>query len=621
MNPKRPLQLVCLLTTLLLSLLILTLAGSAEEISVDDDGDADFSTITGAIEAAQDGDIIHVAAGRYEESIFVNKSLTIIGGPEGGSEIVVSPQDGHGGYGTGLEGAGILITSNEVIFENFILSRNDLGANTPGIEVREAQNVSIANCTISRKFFGGVSFTDGRNISLLNCTLEGLFKLNGTRNSTVENSTVHSWVSMQSGSSGNQIVNSTCKSLIGVTEESDNNQFSGNIFEGMYLRSSFGNTIENNAITHSISITNSRDVFISENSFTSGGIHFPENENPYEMFESTTITPTNMINGKPIIYLAQESNHEVPENAGQVILAYCDSIIVPDLDIIGGEGVFLYNTTNTTIRDSDIQGTVHGILLRNCDGITITNISVKDGIDDGIQILQCSNVEILGIEVENCSQYGIRIDNLANGSVSINGGIVKECGVIGIRIRGNGVILSAVHFYSNQEAITIEGDENQVIGMTAVGSSIYAGIRIAGSRNLLQGCAITEAEDGVSLDGGVNNTIRSSTFQNNTNGITITQYSGQNAITNCTFLNNSEYGIVIENFYASNEENELALNTFKGNGKGDVLIIKEDDDSPDGDKRPSTEAQIILIIFLIFIGVGMYGVINHRKGAPPKVQW
>lgn len=53
--------------------------------TVDDDGGADYTTIQAAVDAASPGDTIQVAPGTYEESVIVDKPLTLVGDPGDGA--------------------------------------------------------------------------------------------------------------------------------------------------------------------------------------------------------------------------------------------------------------------------------------------------------------------------------------------------------------------------------------------------------------------------------------------------------------------------------------------------------------------------------------------------------
>ena len=70
--------------SILCILLICTVSVSSsfninDTIYVDDDGNADYTTIQEAVDAASEGDTIYVYNGVYQENVLVGKSLTLIG--------------------------------------------------------------------------------------------------------------------------------------------------------------------------------------------------------------------------------------------------------------------------------------------------------------------------------------------------------------------------------------------------------------------------------------------------------------------------------------------------------------------------------------------------------------
>ena len=86
----RPLPRLSLLTVLLLAgivlcgiLLFLSEGGEGRTITVDDDGEGDYTSIQDAIDNATDGDTIRVWEGVYYENVIVNKSVSVIGNGSG----------------------------------------------------------------------------------------------------------------------------------------------------------------------------------------------------------------------------------------------------------------------------------------------------------------------------------------------------------------------------------------------------------------------------------------------------------------------------------------------------------------------------------------------------------
>jgi len=105
---------------------------------VDDDGPADFHTINEAMSAASDGDTILVFSGNYEETLFVEKSLKLIGQNENTTVI-----QGSGTF------AVVHITANNVILANFTVQNG-----TVGVLVEGSYNSRIVNNVITNNADG-----------------------------------------------------------------------------------------------------------------------------------------------------------------------------------------------------------------------------------------------------------------------------------------------------------------------------------------------------------------------------------------------------------------------------------------------------------------------------------
>jgi len=120
------------------SLKVTTVTSHPKTIVVDDDGNADFTTIQEAINNATAGDVVLVKSGVYYEKIYVNKpNLTIIG--EGNQLAII---DGGG------NGPVVQISADDVTFTGFTVRR---GGNKPGIEILKRANVTfnkISQCQI-----------------------------------------------------------------------------------------------------------------------------------------------------------------------------------------------------------------------------------------------------------------------------------------------------------------------------------------------------------------------------------------------------------------------------------------------------------------------------------------
>lgn len=113
-------------------------SSSAVEITVDDDGSGDYTSIGEALMAADDGDVIVVEIGTYHENIVVRNSVHIVGRDRDKTII-------HGGSDV----IAVRLKANGIVFENFTVRNGALA----GIRV-EGDNIEISSCAITQNGVG-----------------------------------------------------------------------------------------------------------------------------------------------------------------------------------------------------------------------------------------------------------------------------------------------------------------------------------------------------------------------------------------------------------------------------------------------------------------------------------
>ncbi len=152
------------LGAIFVSLLLLQTAANANlpygnVLFVDDDfanndaGNNKFNRIQYAIDNATDGDIIFVFSGEYEENLFVNKRVVLMG--ESAGDVII---DGN----SRLYAVNIL--ASDVVMENFTIMRG-LGST---IRIHY-DDVTVKNCIITESEIG--MDIEGNNISIINCSI------------------------------------------------------------------------------------------------------------------------------------------------------------------------------------------------------------------------------------------------------------------------------------------------------------------------------------------------------------------------------------------------------------------------------------------------------------------
>jgi nitrous oxidase accessory protein len=141
-------------------------SGEGDIITVDDDGDKDYTSIQDAIDAANAGDIIHIYPGLYQENIVVDKPLVLMGVP--GEDLpVIAPAESTDTTMTltadgctldslkinGCEGylkAAIKILSNNNLLQNNVI----LNSSFYGINLHKAHNNDLVENVIEDNRWG-----------------------------------------------------------------------------------------------------------------------------------------------------------------------------------------------------------------------------------------------------------------------------------------------------------------------------------------------------------------------------------------------------------------------------------------------------------------------------------
>jgi nitrous oxidase accessory protein NosD len=121
-------------------------------IIVDDDGDADYSNIQDAIDAASNGDTIRVYEGIYFENIIIDKNLFLIG--NGSHNTII---DGNKSFYV------VKIIADNVRFIGFTVKRGE-----NGIIISMSNNIEIENDFITKNTRYGINITSSKDVMISN---------------------------------------------------------------------------------------------------------------------------------------------------------------------------------------------------------------------------------------------------------------------------------------------------------------------------------------------------------------------------------------------------------------------------------------------------------------------
>lgn len=255
-------------------------------------------------------------------------------------------------------GTGILLKENGITVKNLIVSNFELGISNiierGWICYSSSNNIISGNNIAANNAYGILLHTSSGNTISGNNIMNndnGIFLLDSSNNSISKNNVTNSrlWGISFVESSNNSIVENHIENNFGgvILEEqlSNNNNISGNLFtnDGLVVFS-YGNFVKNN-----------------------------------------------VVNGKPLVYLENASNHVVKE-AGQVILINCQYIWVENLNLRNTTiGIELWRTNNTIISGNNLINNLVGLWLEYSSNNIVYENEITNSYYWGISYYYSSN--------------------------------------------------------------------------------------------------------------------------------------------------------------------------------------------------------------------------------------
>lgn len=444
-----------------------------EEIIVSQSGEGDAETINEALDTALDGDTIRVMSGTYEERLVIDKrvnisrlgtgSATIRGTGEGDVIQITSDNVTLVGFIVELSGtrwgdAGVMVSGKGATLKDLKCINNDIGvfldkvveckvenvtceSNNWGIYLREGGNNTIVNSTFEENLYQGISLSGSKGNLIRNNSVgyngNGIGLYSDADNNTLEENgcgrnslTDDSKGLIIQNSNGNLIQNNSFNfDQIGILcEYSSNNQFLSNECysndkAGISFFSSSGDLLIGNEITYNtdgISLGASKDIIIQGTIMKSNGIIL--DSITMGDWEGIVIDTSNLVKGKPVYFLTNESGIVVPERAGQIILLSCSNVTITGQSISDTTtGILIGRSVNITIENStSISNNRHGIHIWNSNHCIVESVDTSRNDMNGIYAEFSKDVHILNSTVE---------DNLV--------GIYLQDNYVGHLIKGN----------------------------------------------------------------------------------------------------------------------------------------------------------------------------------------
>jgi len=343
---------------------------------------SDYSTIQEAVDNAAEGDTIFVKKGYHFGSVFIKKSLSLVG--EANETIIV-------GDDYRLNGTIIVIRHDNVNITGFTIRSNKPTSSRRGIHLLHARYCNVSGNTIT------------------NCAV-GIWLYGASQNSIT----------------GNNLTDNRYGININI---SDTNTFVGNVAAdgiwGIQLLSSTGNTFRNNKMannTHSFELSGSeRPIFFND------------------------VDDSNTIDDKPICYWVNRSYETVPSDVEYVILVNCTGITIQDGDLVKSyKEILLAYTNNSNIKNVNVPirlvSSVHNTIAHNTGTVQLenssSNIITENNIkydNQRIYLTGSSGNIISGNTITNVN--GILIEQSSNNNIISNNTLTNN--YQGIHISGS----------------------------------------------------------------------------------------------------------------------------------------------------------------------------------------
>jgi parallel beta-helix repeat protein len=489
-------------------------------------GGGNYTKIQNAVDAASPGDIIYVWDGSYFENVVLNKKLTLLGNSSENTKI----------NGQNI-GDALKLTADWINISGFRLIAPSSPWTYYALSLSYANHSKIENCNVSlnkhsiRLYYSHNNIL--RNISSNQGQQTAVF-LSESNGNIFEN------ISCNSCSSGaylyysdNNIfrkLNCSFNKFYGmrlqysVGNVIENCNVSSNYRDGIYIEKSLHNTVKNctlyNNTNADIVSASSYSNVISNNSIFLGGINIYGDA--VSQWNTHTIDTNNTVYGKPVYYYKNQTNINIPLDAGQVLLANC---------------------TKTEIDNFNLSRTSSGMVLGFCENITVKNCRFYKNKKDGILIYK--------------SNYTKAVNNICN-----------QNGVFGIYIyHSNNLLIKENNCSINNAGIMVSESRNSVFENNIFMQNINYGINFYWDiwYNRICNNTFIDNYNGISADLIFWNEIDNNTYKSNRRNGLIIDRSENNVISNSSFTDNIFNGLF---FTTGSEKNKIYNNHVEKNGIG-----------------------------------------------------
>ena len=480
-------------------------------------GPGNYTSIQDAINAAENGDTIFVYNGIYEESVYVNKEVNIIG--ESRERVIIEAW----AYGYAFN-----ISSNNVKIRNFNITNATW--NSAAIVFFNCENCVVENCIIHQNGGDGISFINADKNEIKNCVIfDNLIGI------SMQNSNENEIKSCYIYKNGDGI---------DIEHGSKNEIMECNVSQNSWV---------------GISINIAPENKIHDCKFSKNGILISGN-----LQDFVQQIDNNSIDGKPILYFYGKKIDLRGIDAGEIITVACDNFTIQNCSAGGGDAALeMAFCSDGLIKNCRFHNAYYGLLSYNSTRNIIEGNLITHGKENGIELKGSDKNVIRENEIYGWDMNAISLTESCNNSVYGNS----------IHNNGMGILIfsyshynnvSYNHVYENQfYGISVQGGSHNIIEKNVIEKSWqWCGVAIVKSWskfNVVRENSITKNKYGIHLE-GVGNKIERNNISSNEYGIYLSSWLSEckrNVISQNNFIENGKD--------AGFEVDFLSLNNWNGN--------------------------------------------------------
>jgi len=420
-------------------------------------GDDTYDYIQEAIDDAKDGDTIRVFEGHYIENVVVDKRVDIIGN---GSEHTTI-YGAYTGHAMELTADNILVVGihfqvgysrtydGMVVRSNFnVISENRFSSGVNGLWLENSTNNLMLNNIFGYNTESGIALVWSHHNTISFNQVQEDIVLHRSDHNTISNNDMSEYSSVSihlESSDNNTIRNNTFimsySTTISLTDSNYNkiidNTITSSYSSRILVENSRANHLSNNNISSGMRVYNSSRIEITDNEIggevnldvstlvTITGNQYSGtakyhglsiNGDRLEHWDSHVID-SNHINGRPILFLANESDLEVKSDSAQVILFNCSNITLKGLSMnYLSMPIQVAFSSNLTIYDNDLSDNNIALSVYNSISINFTD----NNCSGNLVALSAHDSAGIDFNYNNCSGGDLYLYNLTGSTISGN---------------------------------------------------------------------------------------------------------------------------------------------------------------------------------------------------------